>query len=802
MIGDFLGDLRYAGRALGRSRGFSALAVAIMALGIGANTAVFTVVNAVLLKPLPYAGADRIVTVTSRNAVTGDINPLVNLLNFRDWRDQSSSFEAMATYRSGEAPVTPGDTAEYGQQANVDGQFFRVLGVEPIIGRTFTPEELEIGGNQAAALISHAFWQSRFGGDPDILKRTIRVGVTPRPIVGVLPPGFHFPRRTDVWTNQTTRETSRTRQVFFAIGRLKPDVSLRQAQTELTAIGARLEQQYPESNQGRGVWATGLQDVLVSNVRLSLYLLWSIVAVVLLIACANTATLLLGKATARTREIAVRTALGASRGRIVRQLITESLLLALVAGGAGVLVAAWGARALTALTPFDVVRLAEIGVDGGVLVFTLGVSLVTSLLFGLVPALQASRVDLIDAIKKQGGMGTVSGSRMVRTREMLVVAEIALAVVLVAGAGLLLKSLLALHRADLGFQPAQVLVMKATAIRSLQENNVFFRETMSRISALPGVIAVGASSTPPGDLSNAGDGSYFIDRVPEKRDRTTEPSALYTVVAPWTFAALGIPVKGGRDFSEGDAADSPLVAIVNEALVRRSLPGQDPIGRTIFCNFDRREGMTIVGVVGDVRQRNPAIAPMPECYMPYTQHSYNNRTLNVVIRTAGDPTALAGSVRRLAAEVSPEVPVSFTTMEATMSKRVEEPRFRALLFGVFAALAVCLAMAGIYGVMAFGVQQRSKEIGLRMAMGASRAAVLRLILKQGLVLAAAGLAMGLAAAVAATRLLTTMLFEVRPLDIEVYAAVVVLLGAVTLAAGYFPARRAAALDPMTVLKTD
>jgi predicted permease len=542
--------------------------------------------------------------------------------------------------------------------------------------------------------------------------------------------------------------------------------------------------------------------VLVSNVRLSLYLLWATVALVLLIACANTATLLLGKATARTREIAVRTALGASRGRIVRQLITESLLLALLAGVAGVLVAGWGARALTALTPFEVVRLANVGIDGRVLAFTVAVSLATSVLFGLVPALQASRVDLIDAIKKQAGAGTVSGSRMIRTRQILVVAEIALAVVLVAGAGLLLKSLMALHRADLGFQRSNVLVMKATGIRSQDATNVFFRETLARLSALPGVIAVGASSTPPGDLSNAGDGAYFIDRVPEKRERATEPTALYTFHAPGTFAALGIPVKAGRDFEEGDTADGPLVAIVNEALVRRSLPGEDPIGRSIVCTFDRRGAMTIVGVVGDVRQRNPAIAPIPECYMPYTQHVYNNRTLNVVVRTAGDPTALAATARRVAAEISPEVPVSFTTMDAAISKQVEVPRFRALLLGVFAGVAVCLAMAGVYGVTAFGVQQRSKEIGLRMALGANRGIVLRLILTQGLVLTAAGLAIGLVAAAAATRVVATMLFEVRPLDVEVYAGVVVLLGVVTALAGYLPARRAAALDPMTVLKID
>ena len=409
---------------------------------------------------------------------------------------------------------------------------------------------------------------------------------------------------------------------------------------------------------------------MIGDMRLTLYLLWGVVAVVLLIACANTATLLLGKATVRTREIAVRTVLGASRGRIVRQMITESFVLALVAGALGLMLAAWGVRVLTALTPADVVRLAGTGIDRGVLLFTLGVTMATSVLFGLIPALHASRVDLIDAIK-QGGAGAVSGARMIRTRSLLVVSEIALAVVLLTGAGLLVKSLVALHRAELGFQSSNVLVMKATGIRSPQENNTFFREVMSRIGALPGVVAVGATSIPPADLSHAGDSAYFIDRMPEKRDRTHDSISLDTIVAPGTFAALGIPLRSGRDFDERDAADRPLVAIVNEALVRKSLAGVDPVGRTIFCTFDRKEGMTIVGVVGDVPQRNPAIAPVPECYMPYTQHSYNNWTLNVVARTAGDPMALAGTVRRLAAEVSPDVPVSFTTMDATMAKSVE-----------------------------------------------------------------------------------------------------------------------------------
>ena len=435
------------------------------------------------------------------------------------------------------------------------------------------------------------------------------------------------------------------------------------------------------------------------------------------------------------------------------------------------------------------------------LAFTLGVTLVTSVLFGLVPALHASRVDLIDALKQEGAR-SVTGGRAIRTRGVLVVSEIALAVVLLTGAGLLMKSLMALHRVELGYQPANALVMKATGVRSTEESNAFFREALSRIAALPGVAAVGAAMVPPGDLSNSGSGAYFVDRVPETRDRTKDPFAYYNVVTPGVFAAAGIPLRSGRDFNDGDIAGRPMVAIVNEELVRRSFGGQNPIGRGIVCSFDSQAVMAIVGVVGDVRQRDPAIAPLPDCYMPYSQHAYNSRTLHVIIRTLGDPTALAATVRRVSAEVSPDVPVSFTTMEATLSKGVEAPRFRALLFSVFAGLAVCLAMAGVYGVMTFAVQQRSKEIGLRMALGASKRSVLRLILGQGLTLAAVGLALGLAAAAAATRLLTTVLFEVQPLDIQVYLGVVVLLGVLTLVAGYLPARRAAIVDPMEVLKAN
>ena len=801
LVGEFLGDFRYAARGMHRSPGFALLAIAIMALGVGANTAVFSVVNGVLLKPLPDPNADRIVALRTQFLEAGGTQPQVSIANYRDWRDQSSSFEAMATYRGGtEAPISSGSTAEYTRAATVDSDFFRVLGVQPMLGRTFTPEET-VPGTGSVVIISYSYWQSRFGGDARVLERTIRAGLTPRSIVGVMPPGFGFPNETDVWGPQTTSSTSRTGHNFMAVARLKPDVSLDRARAELTAIAAGLERQYPESNKGRGVTALRLQDELVGDVRFTLQLVWGVVALVLLIACANTATLVLGNATARAREMAVRTALGANRGRIVRQLITESVLLALIAGAVGLFLAEIGSRALVAISPSDVVRRASTGLDVGVFAFTLVVSLATSVLFGLLPAMQASKVDLIEAVKQGGTRGLVGG-RTARTRSLLVVVEVALAVVLLTSAGLLIKSLFALHQSDLGFQPEQVLVVKATGVRARAENDDYFEQLMQRVRTLPGVTAVGATSIPPGDWTNAGTGSHFVDFLPPPGSREGSPLTLMTIVAPGSFAALGVPLRQGRDFDAGDTGDRPLVAVVNEALVRASFADQNPIGRSIYCLFDRSDAMTIVGVVGDVRQRNPGVAPVPECYMPYRQHGYNSATLNILVRSAGAPASLIGSVRRAAAEVSPDVPLAFTTMAENVAKGLEDSKFRALLFAMFAAFAVCLAMAGVYGVMAYAVTERTKEIGLRMALGASQASVLALVLKQGLTLVGAGLAVGLIAAAVASRLLTTVLFDVRPIDAGVYAGVAALLALVALTAGYIPARRAAGLDPAGVLKAD
>jgi len=799
-LDDLLRDLRYAGRNLRRSPGFAALAILIMALGIGANTAVFSVVNAVLLKPLSYRDPDRIATL-SNSLRTGEaataLSKQISIPDVQDWHDQSSSFEAMAFFSSREAAVMPGSTAEYARVARVSPEFFHVFAVEPILGHSFTAEEMKQGSG-GALIISYAYWQSHFGGDPRVLGQTVRV-YGPRAIIGVLPPGFRFPANSDLWVPASVfnPNESRSAQNYLAVARVKPDVSLEEAQTELTSIALRLEQQYPESNKGRSVAVMRMRDEMVGDVRLTLYLLLGAVGVVLLIACANTATLLLGKATARTREVAVRAAIGASQGRIVRQLVAESLLLAFLAGSLGLLLAYGGSKALVALAPADLPRLAETGIDRWVLAFTLCASLVTSLLFGLVPAFHASRIDLNDALK-QGATRSVSGGGMLRMRGVLVVAEIALAAMLLSGAGLLIKSFVALHNVALGFHPENVLVMRATVPAPSAVAGQFFKDVLPQIAALPGVLAAGATMAPPGYVDSTG--TYFVDHMPGQLDLATAPSVVLSIIAPDTFAALGIPLKSGRDFSESDTLDRPFVAVVNEVLVRKSFAGQDPLGRTIFCPFDSSKGMMIIGVVGDVRQRGPTRDPMPECYMTYRQHAFNGSTLSFVVRTVGDPNALAETVRRLARQGSPDVPLKFTTMEAMFSENVAAPRFRALLFGIFAALAVLLAMASVYGVMAYAVEQRFHELGVRIALGASARSVLRLILGQGLVLAGVGLALGLAGAVVGTRLLTTMLFQVRPNDPQIYLAVAVLLGAVALFASYLPAKRASRIDPLTAIR--
>jgi putative ABC transport system permease protein len=795
-------DLKFALRSLRKNPGFTLLAVLIVALGIGANTAVFSVVNAVLLKPLAYRNPDRIVTLSSLWRKSGG-QGLVSAPDFHDWHDQSTAFAAMAYYDDDSTAVMSGASAEYAHVAVVTPEFFQVFGVEPVAGRLFSPEELKPGGG-GAVVVSYSYWQSHFGANANALGQTVRMLDKSFSIAGVLPPRFHFPNQTDIWlpANVVFPETvSRGAHNYRVVGRLKPDVTLEQAQAQMIAIGARLEQQYKDSNTGKSVAVTRLQDEMVRNVKLTLYLLLGAVALVLLIGCANVANLLLARATARTREIAIRAAVGASRGRIVRQLVVESIVLALIAGAAGLLLAKWGSDALVALAPGNVPRLAESGIDGWVLAFTLGISVAASVLFGLAPALQISRVDLNEALK-QGATRAVGAGKAHGMRAALVVVEVALSVVLLTGAGLLIRSFAALHNVALGFRPEHVLVTQtsvpASDLNSARRATRFYKGLVADLATLPGVSAVGGTRNTPGAAFS--EGTYFIDHHGEVTPST--PQAVLSVVTPGAFAALGIPLKRGRDFNDGDTYDAPFTAIINEALARKSFPGQDPIGRTIYCGLDSDKLMKIVGVVGDVRQYGPAVEPWPEIVMPYEQHPETATGLSIVVRASVPSGALWGPIQRMVRARSAEVPVKFTSMQDLLSENTAAPRFRTLLLGVFAAIAVCLAMAGVYGVVAYTVGQRSSEIGLRMALGARTGDVLRLILRQGMALTGIGLAAGLIAAMAATRLVASMLFEVRAGDPATYIGVAALIGLVSMAASYIPARRAARVDPASALRRE
>lgn len=782
------------------------LAVLVMGLGIGANTAMFSVVNSVLLKPLDYQNPGRIVTLSSLWKVSG-AHGQVSGPDFHDWHDQSTAFSAMAYYYAdSQSAVKARSGAEYGSVAVVSQEFFRVFAVEPAMGRLFSPEEV-LPKSTGAVVISYGYWQSHYGGDPQAIGQTLRLEDKVFPIVGVMPPRFHFPDKTDIWFPANTvfsETTARSAHNYLVVGRLKEGVTLEEAQAQMAGIGQRLEQQYPPSNKNKGVFVNSMRDEMVGDVRLTLYLLLGAVGLVLVIACANMANLLLAKATSRTREMAIRAAVGASRSRIVRQLITESLVLAAAAGVTGLLLAIWGSNVLVAVAPKDIPRLAETGIDGWVLAFTFAVSLVASLLFGMAPAIHASKVDLNDALKL-GAARAVVGGGAGGIRSALVVAEIALSVVLLAGAGLLIKSFSALNSVALGFRPENVLVMGATVPSSdlvaARRGTQFYRELLASVATMPGVSAAGAEHSPPGRI--ASNGGYWIDRLPDRSAMgLSAPQAVFSVVAPGTFATLGIPLKLGRDFNNGDTYEAPFAVIINEALAKKSFPNQDPLGHVLFCGLDSPNPMKIVGVVGDIRQQGPSRPPSPEMFMPYEQHPFHGTTMSVMVRTASDPTALAETLRRRAREISPDVPVKFTTLEVSLWENVAAPRFRTMLFGIFAALAVGLAMAGVYGVMAYVVGQRSNEIGLRMALGASQASVIWMVLRQGLTLAGVGLAIGLAGAAAATRLLTKMLFEVKPGDPVTYGAVIALLALVAMAASYIPARRATKVDPLAALRQE
>ncbi len=827
-----LKDVRFALRMLRKNPGFTAVAVLTLALGIGANTAIFSIVNGVLLRPLPFKDPERLVTVWERNPEHGYEANGVAAANFDDWRAQNQSFEQMALFRTAsKMDLTVGDETERVTGFAVAANLFPLLGSNPLLGRGFTSEE-EIPGREDVVVLGHRLWQRRFGGDPAVVGKSLLLDGRTYAVVGVMPRGVCFPGGTgmlygdydpaaDLWMPLAVSSEERQNRGdhhWKVIAKLKPGVPLAQARSEMDAIQGQIHQSYSWYFMGTHCTVLPLREQSVGGVRAALCLLLGAVGLVLLIACANIASLLLVRAAARQKEFAVRAALGAGRGAIIRQLLVESVLLAILGGALGAMLAGWSVPLLAAHVGDSIVASTPgwnaISIDGRVLAFTLVVALGTGILFGLAPAWQASRTDVNDALKAEGrGAGT--GLRGQRLRSGLVVAEVALATMLLIGAGLLLRSFSRLQRVNPGFSAAHVLTFQLglpeARFPETRDRGAFVDRLCDRLKSLPGVEFAGATTVLPLSGESINNRTYTVVGHPPP-----EPGQFYSAdfcfVTPDYLCAMQIPLQAGRTFGSGDTRESPLVCLINEALARRQFPNEDPIGKTLHLVSSHRE-MEIVGVMRDVKHRelDSAVMPAPmravfDCaiYMPYAQDipQYRAET-SMVLRTSGDPLMLAGAVRSAVRELDKEQPVAhLQTMDAILGESVAQPRFRTALLGSFGALAVVLAAIGLYGVLAHTVAQRSREIGIRMALGARTQDVLVLVLRQGMTLVLIGIAVGLTGAFALARLLSGLLFGVTPTDPVTFTVVPLLLGAVALAACWLPARRAAKVDPMEALRCE
>jgi len=799
-------DLRHAVRLLAKSPGFTIIVVLVLTLGIGANTAIFSIVNGVLLKPLPFAEAHRLVAIDTTVKNEPDDTAY---LDFLDWRAQAtSSFDRMAAYATAAATLTGSGDAEGLPLAVVSSDLFSLLGVAPIQGRVFRDED-DARGAARTAVISERLWARRFSRDPAIIGSAITLDGDPVTVVGVMPASFEFPfdaeDPTDVWmpimSSRFAAQWADQRGASFldTLGRLRPGVGVAAAQAELTTVAARIAEANPR-NGTRGVLVRPFQDVLVGDYRLGLVVLLSAVAAVLLIACANVANLLLARGTARRREIAVRTALGASRGQIVRQFLCEGLVLAALGGLGGMVVALWGLDAIVKISPVQIPRLHGVQIDRVVLGFTMLASMLTGILCGLVPAFQLSRPDPGDALK-DGDRGG-SGLHGARTRQALVVAEVALSLVLLAAAGLLVRSLIGLQRVNPGFVTERALVMQLmlpqTRYGETEQLTGFYRRLHSELQSLPGAKTTAVSTTLPLSGSNIGVG-FTVDGRPA--DPTTRSSAAFFGVSPDYFATMGIPIVRGRGFTERDNEQGPAVLVVSEAMAAKFFPGEDPIGKRITISYNQTGPREIIGVAGDVKQGDLTDTHTPQMYSPFVQTPWP--FLSAVVRTTAAPEATAGALRQALARLDPlQSAGEIRTLEEYVSRSIATPRFTALLVGSFAGLALLLAGFGLYGVMAYSVAQRRREIGIRMALGAQPGDVRALVVWQALRMGAIGLAIGLTGALFATRVLDSLLFGVTAGDPATYAAVSAALITVLLFAAYLPARRATRVDPMVALRTE
>ena len=799
------GDIRYAVRSLLKRPGFTLIAVVTLALGIGANTAIFSAINALLLKPLPFPELDRVVAIWDKQPSHGILHNEVALANYLDWQAQNKSFEQLAFYRWWNANLTGGDSPERAQGFLVSANFLDALGVHPIMGRNFSPEENQ-PGKDAVAIITYSLWQRRFGGDPNVVNKTITINSIVRTVIGVMPEGFNFPRSGEVYAPlPLTPELMKSRgnHAYYVVGRLKPGVSLQSAQAEIDNLTARLEQQYPETNTG---WSATVYPIVADIVRTydtALWVMMGAVGFVLLIACANVANLMLARASGRQREIALRAALGASRWRIIRQLLTESLIVALLGGALGVLIGFWGIDALRAANPGEAAKFVpgwyQLGINFSVLAFTLGLSLFSGIVFGLAPALQVSKPNLNDALK-EGSRQTSGSSHWLRSG--LVVFEVAISLVLLVGAGLLVRSFLSLLGTNPGFNPDHVLTMNivlpGAKYKEESQRGAFFDDLVQRVKAQPGVASAGAVNYLPLAGSNSSDG-YLVEGMPQPPPGE-ENVGRYRVCTPDYFSTMGIPIIKGRPFTEQDKAGAPPVVIVNETLARKHWPNEDPIGKRIrfYGPPERAQWREIVGVSEDVKHELD-LPVTPEYYLPHAQDSWN--AMVVVARTNIDPASLTGALRQQVWAIDKDQPVfNVKTMQEVRSESVAVYSFSSVMLAIFAVLALLLASVGIYGVMAFAVTQRTQEIGIRMALGARALDVLKLVVKHGMKLALIGTLLGLAGSWAMTRFIGKLLVGVQPTDLLTFGVVSAFLLAAAFIACYLPARRATKVDPLEALR--
>jgi predicted permease len=815
-----LQDVRYALRQLRKSPGFTFVAVLTLALGIGANTAIFSVVNAVLLRPLPYPNSDQLVMLWEQNPHRGWFENIVSGEDFLDWQKQNQVFAGMAAFESNSFNVTGNQQAEQIPGERVSANLFSVLGVQPFRGRLFLPEENR--RDKTAVVLSYGLWQQRYGADPNVIGKQILLNGEAHPVVGILPSTFSddyssfLNAHSQLWLSGIEPfEPGRQDHQYHAIARLKPGVSLAQAQANMNSIAAQIDQQYPES-KGWGVAVVGLHDQIVKYARPTLIVLLVAVGLVLLIACANVANLLLVRATGRQKETAIRTALGASRSRLARQFLVESVLLSVTGAVAGLAFAPLASRILVLLTPPDaphVPHVEGVAINGLVMMFTAGLALGTGLVFGLVPMFSSARVNVNESLKDTTHAAS-GGARDRRLRDLLVIGEFGLSLALLAGAGLMIKALTHLHHVDLGFNPDHLLTvtipLEGPQYQQTEKQAGFFHDLVARIGALPGVESASLSRGVP--VRNW-DGQYFVTAENPHPAAGEVPDANYVCVGPHYFKTMQIPIVRGRIFSDFDTQSSEPAAIISQSLATKYWPGQDPIGKRLKLSEDADDNTqpwrTVVGVAGNVRSDGQYWPFRPEIYVPYSQFPWILYPRNIVVRTTVGPLSIVPEIRRQVAALDKDVPVSdMATMKEITAGPVQQGQAVMWLLGSLAALALVLSAVGIYSVISYSVSQRTREIGIRMALGASDRSVTSMVVHQGLLLALIGLGAGLLGTLAMGRIFSglpfkvrlLLLFDVHPTDPLILASVSVLLTVVATLACFLPARRAAKVDPMVALR--